>query len=140
MTGPYPPPPPGEPVRWRSSHLLPCVPADKRKKKREKEERRKIEIEKKDWPLRPPCLILAGTSRRPWPPRSPSPPYHLSPWRTAPIPVPAGTGPLSSPLPSPPLSRAPAAGVSTGCSVGGDAPVFGPLFPRTTSTCGPLVV
>jgi len=27
MTGPYPPPPPGEPVRWRSSHLLPFVPA-----------------------------------------------------------------------------------------------------------------
>jgi len=24
-------PPPGEPVRWRSSHLLPFVPADKRK-------------------------------------------------------------------------------------------------------------
>ena len=27
MTGPYSPPPLGEPVRWRSSHLLPFVPA-----------------------------------------------------------------------------------------------------------------
>jgi len=31
--------PPGEPVRWRSSHLLPFVPADKRKRQRKRKER-----------------------------------------------------------------------------------------------------
>jgi len=113
------------------------MPADKRKKKRE-EKRRKIEIEKKDCPLRPPCLILMGTSRCPWPPRSPSPPYDISPWRIAPIPVPAGTSLLCSPFPSPPPSRASAVGVSTGCSVIRDGPVFGPLFPHTRSTCHSL--
>jgi hypothetical protein len=42
MTGRYPSPPPGMPVRWRSSLLLPCVPADKRKREeREKEKKRK---------------------------------------------------------------------------------------------------
>jgi len=34
MTGLLSSPPPGEPVRWRGSHLLPFVPADKRKVKR----------------------------------------------------------------------------------------------------------
>jgi hypothetical protein len=63
MTGPDPPPPPGEPVRWRSSHLLPCIPADRRKKKREEKRGEiKMKMKKKDWPIRPPCLILAGTS------------------------------------------------------------------------------
>jgi hypothetical protein len=44
--------------------------------------------------------------------------------------------PLSSPLPSPP-SRAPFAGISTGCSGKGHAPGFGSPFPRTTSACRP---
>jgi len=63
--------------------------------------------EKTDWPLRPPCVTPVGTSRRPWLPGSPSQPCHISPWKTAPTPVPAGIGQLSSPLPFPPSSRAP---------------------------------
>ena len=129
MTGPYP-------LRLRASRLDGGAPTYYPSSQLTKE----MQCNVKDWPLRPPCLTPVGTSRRPWPPGSPSPPYHIFPWKTAPIPVPAGTGPLSSPLPSPPSSRAPAAGISTGCSDGGDAPVFGPPFPRTTSTCHPLGV
>jgi hypothetical protein len=117
MTGPYS-------LRLRASRLdggaptyYPSSPLTKQ---------RQTGREKKDWSL------LASLP--------PSPPCHISPWKTAPTPVPAGIGQLSSPLPFPPSSRAPAAGISTGCSAGGDAPVFGPPFPRTTSTCRPLGV
>jgi hypothetical protein len=55
---------------------------------------------------------------------SPSPPDHISPWKTAPKPLPAGIGQLSSLLPFPPSCRAPAASICTGCSDQGDAPVF----------------
>jgi len=54
--------------------------------------------------------------------------------------VAAGIGQFSSLLSFPPSSRPPAAGISTGCSDGGDAPVFGQPFPCTTSTRYPLNV
>jgi len=126
MTGPYS-------LRLRASRLDGGAPTYHPSSPLTKERERGRE--KKAWPLRPPCLTPAGTSLRPWPPGRPSPPCHISPWKTAPTPVPAGIGQLSGPLPFPTSSRAPAAGISTGCSDGGDAPVFGLPFPRTTSTC-----
>jgi hypothetical protein len=144
MTGPYPPCLWASRLDGRAPSCYSASPLTKEREKREKRRRQerkiKIKMEMKDWPLQPPCLILAGTSQHPWPPESPSLLYHISPWGTAPIPVPAGSGPLCSALSFPPSFRAPAAGISTGCRVGGDAPVFGLQFPHTTSTCHPLSV
>jgi len=80
--------------------------------------------------------------RRQWPPGSPSLPYRTFPWRTAQRPARVGICPLSTPLLSPPLSRAFFAGLSIGCSGGRGVPVSGPfcLHPRTTSTCRRLGV
>ena len=75
------PPPPGEPARWRSSHLLPIVPFDKGKEKTQQaqtiEKNKREEInEKRETvpgpsaltparapPAHAPLLVLAGTSR-----------------------------------------------------------------------------
>jgi len=66
------PPPPGEPARWRSSHLLPIVPCDKGKSiKCTRLERTKTkEIDEKrerpppvQTPLILPGLLLPGLSR-----------------------------------------------------------------------------
>jgi len=46
MTRPLSPPPPGELVRWRSSHPLPSVPADKDIVKEKRNEKRKKERKK----------------------------------------------------------------------------------------------
>jgi hypothetical protein len=61
----------------------------------------------------------------------------ISPSRTAQRPARVGICPLSSPLPSPPLSRASSAGFSIGCSGGRGVPVSGPFYfhRRITSIC-----
>jgi len=123
---PLSPPPPGEPVRGWSINLLPFVPADKRKRKREDRLATLASMPHLGGNLlmwvaaRTSITTLSHISRNP-PPTS----------------VPSGISQLSSPLPCPPCSRAPTAGISTGCGAGGDTHVFGPQFPCITITCCP---
>jgi len=78
-------------------------------------------------PALTPPFAWAGTFRRQWPPGSPSPPYRTFPRRTAQRSAGVGICPLSTPLHSPPLSKAFFAGLSIGCSGGRGVPVSGPF-------------
>lgn len=82
-------------------------------------------------------LMWAGTFQCLGPQASPSLPGHMSPWNTARISAHADICSLSSPLPSTPLSKAPAVRLSTGCNRGSDAAASGLSFLPTTNTYRP---
>jgi len=97
------------------------------------------EIPRKRPPALTPPPAWAGTSRHQWPPGSPLPLYPTFPWRAAQRLARVGICPLSTPLLSPPLSRAFFADLSTGCSGERGVPASG-LRRRTTSICRHLGV
>ena len=132
---PYSPPPLGELVSWRSSHRLPSVSADEDivKEKRNKLGKPKGKKRTRDTA----GLTQVGTFQRPWPPGSPTLPFHISSWKRAQISVRSDTFLQSSPLPSPSTSSALRSSISTGCSDDGDATVSGLPSPHSNSTCCP---
>jgi len=145
MTAPWSSSPPGWPARWRSSTPTTRRPLLTKERKRlnavYKYKGNGMKSRRARWflLLRP---LWGGTSRRQWPPGSPSPLYRTCPWRAAQRLARVGICPLSILWPSAPLSRASSVGLSISCSGGRDVPASGPssCLRRTTSICRRLGV